>query len=246
MAQDQEAPKEFEYTDRALRNLAKGISAERLAPYYVQARKDLWVAIRLYERNTRLSEALYGVVQGLEILLRNAIHTKLTERLGQEDWYDYLPLVEAERNEIEKAKKAFEDRIAKATPGKVVAELNFGFWVRLFSGQYEKELWVKHLRLIFAPSMQRKRLHDRLMQIKTLRNRIAHHETLIRRDLPQDYADILEAIGWISPTGRAWIKSTNSFEIRYAERLPKQLRVAPDSPSGSSADQDPINKSNAQ
>jgi hypothetical protein len=97
MAEDQEAPKEFEYTDRVLRNLAKGISAERLAPYYVQARKDLWVAIRLYERNTRLSEALYGVVQGLEILLRNAIHTKLTERLGREDWYETLQLVEAER-----------------------------------------------------------------------------------------------------------------------------------------------------
>ena len=230
MAEDQEAPKEFEYTDRVLRNLAKGISAERLAPYYVQARKDLWVAIRLYERNTRLSEALYGVVQGLEILLRNAIHTKLTERLGREDWYEALQLVEAERNEIEKAKKAIGDRLSKATPGKVVAELNFGFWVRLFSGQYEKELWVKHLRLIFAPSMQRKPLHDRLMQIKTLRNRIAHHETLIRRDLPQDYADILEAIGWISPTTKAWVKSTNCFETRYAERLPKRTKVLADSP----------------
>jgi len=222
MADDQEASKEFEYTDRALRTLAKGISPERLAPYFVQARKDLWVAIRLYERNTRLSEALYGVVQGLEILLRNAIHTKLTERLGQEDWFALVPLVEAERIEVERARRAIENRMAKATPGKIVAELNLGFWVRLFSGHYEKELWVKHLRLIFAPSMQRKPLHDRLMQIKTLRNRIAHHETLIRRDLPRDYSDTLEAIGWISPTSRAWVKSTNCFEIRYAERLPKR------------------------
>ena len=55
-------------------------------------------------------------------------------------------------------------------------------------------------------------------------NRIAHHETLIRRTLPRDYADILEAIDWISPTSREWVRSTNCFEVRYAERIPKQTK----------------------
>jgi hypothetical protein len=67
---------------------------------------DLWVAIRLYERNTKLSEALYGVVQGLEVLLRNSIHRKMTAHIGREDWYEHVSFLDSEREQIEIAKKA--------------------------------------------------------------------------------------------------------------------------------------------
>jgi hypothetical protein len=97
----------------------------------------------------------------------------------------------------------------------------------MYSGQYEKVFWVKHLHKIHAASMQPKALHDRLIQIKTLRNRIAHHETLIKRDVQKDYRDILQAIGWISPTVLVWIKSTNCFEARLAERIPKKPKLEP-------------------
>ena len=219
-------PPTFDYSDKQLRLLEKAISTERLTPYYARSRGDQWVAIRLYERNTKLSEALYGVLQGLEVLLRNSIHNKLSKDIGAEDWYEQVPFFESERDEIEKAKKTISDRPAPITPGRVVAELNFGFWVRMFSGQYEKQFWVKHLHSIYAMSMQRTVLHDRLTQIKTLRNRIAHHETLIKRDVSKDYADILEAIRWISPNTRAWVESTNSFETRFAERIPKKPKAA--------------------
>lgn len=217
----------FEYTDRQLAFLERAISTERLTPYYAQARGDQWTAIRLYERNTKLSEALYGVLQGLEVLLRNSIHRKLTQNIGSEDWYEKVPFFESEREEIERAKETISDRPAKVIPGRVIAELNFGFWVRLFSGQYEKDFWVKHLSGIYPASMRRGVLHDRLVQIKTLRNRIAHHETLIKRDVRKDYGEILEAIRWISPTVRAWVENTNCFEARHAERIPKKPKPLP-------------------
>jgi len=216
----------FDYSDKQLRILEKVMSTERLAPYYAKARGDQWVAIRLYERNTKLSEALYGVLQGLEVLLRNSIHQKLARNIGAEDWYDKAPFVASERDEIERAKRTIAHRFAPVTPGRVIAELNFGFWVRMFSGPYEKLFWVKHLHSIYAASMQRGVLHDRLTQIKTLRNRIAHHEALIKRDVQKDYRETLEAIGWISPTVRAWVESTNCFEARYVERIPKKPKVA--------------------
>jgi len=215
----------FEYNERQLALLEKALSTDRLAPYYLQARGDRWVAIRLYERNTKLSEALYGVLQGLEVLLRNSIHRTMTKDIGKEDWYEHVPFLDSEREQIEIAKKAIADRPAPVTPGRVIAELNFGFWVRMHSGQYEKAFWVKHLHKIYAASMQTRALHDRLIQIKTLRNRIAHHETLIKRDVQKDYRDILQAIGWISPGVLAWVKSTNCFEARFAERLPKKPKV---------------------
>ena len=214
----------FAYKDQQLGILEKALSTERLAPYYVQARGDRWVAIRLYERNTRLSEALYGVVQALEVLLRNRIHGQLEKGTGAADWYDQVNLLELERDEVENAKKSIAGRGMPVTPGRIIAELNFGFWLRLFSGQYEKEFWVKHLRKLYAATRQRKAVHNRLMQVKTLRNRIAHHETLIRRNPEKDYSDLLEAIGWLSPTVLAWVKTTNCFEIRFAERIPKKAK----------------------
>jgi hypothetical protein len=186
---------------------------------------DPWVAIRLYERNTKLSEALYGVVQALEVLLRNRIHSQMAKDTGAEDWYEKVAFLEPEQNEIAHAKQAIANRPKPVTPGRVVAELNLGFWVRMFSGQYEKLFWVKHLHKIYAASMRPKFLHDRLVQIKTLRNRIAHHETLIKRDVQKDYLETLQAIGWISPNVLAWVKSTNCFEPRFAERLPRKLKL---------------------
>jgi cytosine deaminase len=214
----------FEYNDEQLGILEKAFSTDRLAPYYVQARGDRWVAIRLYERNTKLSEALYGVAQVLEVLLRNKIHCQLEKDIGAADWYDHVAFLGPERDEVEKAKRSIADRGAYATPGRVIAELSFGFWLRLFSGQYEKEFWVKHLHKLYAANRQRKAVHDRLMQIKTLRNRIAHHETLICRNPQRDYRDLLEAIGWLSPTVLAWVETTNCFEIRFAERIPKRVK----------------------
>jgi hypothetical protein len=212
----------FEYTEQDLERLERALSSERLTPYLVKARGDRWVAIQLYVRNTELSEALYGVVQGFEILLRNATNTPLSKGLNDPSWWESVPLRERERNDIEDAKRNLSERGAQVSPGRMVAELGLGFWTNLYANYYERELWVRHLRSLFPLSMQRKRLHDRLNQLKLLRNRIAHHESLVRRDVYRDYQDLMETVGWISPRTRSWIESTNCFEERYAKRLPKR------------------------
>ena len=51
----------FPYDERTLATIEKYVSSERLAAYMSYARGDKWVAVRLYERNTEISEALYGV-----------------------------------------------------------------------------------------------------------------------------------------------------------------------------------------
>lgn len=217
---------EFPYDDKALVTLEKYISSERLAAYVNYARGDRWVAIRLYERNTEISEALYGVIQALEITLRNAIHNTLSEQLGGTEWYETSILIESERKALEEAKKKVLDRPATLTPGRVIAELTFAFWGRLFSDSYDKTLWVPYLRKIFPLKLQdhRSQIRGRLHQLKTLRNRIAHHERLMcgRQHVMQDYADILETIGWINPTIRRWVESTNCCQERFTKPLPKK------------------------
>jgi len=94
----------FEYTDQAVTAIEKSLSPERLARYISAAQGNKKRAIQLYERNTALSEALYGVIQGLEIALRNALHNTLLKELGRDDWYDHAGLEEKEIESVQKAK----------------------------------------------------------------------------------------------------------------------------------------------
>lgn len=216
----------FQLSEETLALFDKYLSVERLAAYSAQARGDRQTAIRLYERNTELSEALYGVVQGLEVSLRNAIHNTLTAGLGSPEWYDMFALQESERRAIDEAKTKIQGRPAEINPSRVVAELSFSFWVRLASHGYEDSLWFKYLHRIFPIRVRRKHVHDRLINLKTLRNRIAHHERIInKRDLQKDYSELLETIGWVSPIIKAWVEHTNCFQERFAKRIPQKSDI---------------------
>jgi hypothetical protein len=127
---------------------------------------------------------------------------------------------------IDDAAKKIREREVAIVPGRMVAELSFSFWVRLTHSRYEDSLWFKHLFRIFPMAVRRKLVHERLINLKTLRNRIAHHERIIyKRKVDQDYADLLETIGWISPRVRAWVEATNCFPRRYASRIPQKPKL---------------------
>ena len=124
----------FSYDDHNLPILQRSVSATRLQRYIAIATGDAAQALRLYMWNTALSEALYGPLQGLEITLRNKIHERLTMAYGDQ-WYDNpkLLLRYAQQQQVDGAKQnlAFQKKPIEAS--RVVAELNFGFWVGLLS-----------------------------------------------------------------------------------------------------------------
>lgn len=207
----------FVYSIDALSNLRDTITRPRLSPYVIQSKGDLGEAISLYERNTLLSQELYGVLQSLEIAFRGSVHGTLTKGIAS-DWYKRAPLRKAELDAVDEAEAKIVRRNEGITPARIVAELNFGFWTHLLSREYERNLWVPHLHKAF-PHLQkpdRERLFRRFISIKTLRNRIAHHEPIISRDLAQDYENIVEAIGWVCPTTACWVRSVNSFPIEFS------------------------------
>ena len=212
----------FQYTDEALATLEKYLSHERLAPYYSLARGDRWIGIQLYERNTECSEALYGVIQGLEVTLRNAIHNVMTKALANPEWYDKIAWESAEMAALQEAKDKVKEKFP-LTAGRVIAELTFGFWVRLAAYSYEKSLWFKCLYQIVPKTVRRKTLHGMLIRCKTLRNRIAHHEKIIGRDqdLPTECQQLLDVIGWLNSDVRAWVEHRNCFGERYKKKLKK-------------------------
>jgi hypothetical protein len=55
-------------------------------------------------------------------------------------------------------------------------------------------------------------LNKRLLKIKLLRNQIAHHERISKRDLETDYQEVLETIKWLCPITSQWVKDTSRFD----------------------------------
>jgi Abi-like protein len=208
----------FVYSTDAIRNLELAIAKDRLGSYVAETKGDVQKAIILYEMNTLFSQGLYGILQPLEIAFRNSIHNVLGRGIGK-NWYDSFPLRHREAESVKEAKSHIARWSHAITPGRVVSELTFGFWTRLISRDYEKTMWVPHLHKAFPhlPKPDRAAVSLRLDSIKLLRNRIAHHERILSRDLRRDYSDIIETLEWICPTTAAWVRVTNTFQ----RNLPK-------------------------
>ncbi len=209
--------KGFSYTQDSLHELEVSLSRERLNTYLIATRGDPEKAIRLYVWNTDISAAFYGPLQTLEITLRNAMHGRLAERYGPA-WYNN-PSAGLDKGALDRIEDA-RSKLAHSGDGNgpFVAKLLFGFWVSLIgpSGRmpagrkanYQRTLWRPALRQAFPyrEKLTRKQAHGPLNDLRTLRNRIAHHEPIFSRDLAKDHERILDAIRWMSPETAVWIE----------------------------------------
>ena len=153
----------------------------------------------------------------------------MIEHTGRAEWYDRIELQRSEWDAVDKAKASIAASGEAVTTGRVVGEVNLGFWVRLFSSAYDKTVWSRHLKGILPAGTQRGPLYSRLQSIKTLRNRIAHHQRIIggKRDLRRDYEDLIETISWISPEMALWVSDTNCFLCRAEKKLRKLAKPEP-------------------
>ena len=201
------------------RNATRGRS-QRLSTYVEAARGDRAKALHLYTWNTAISAAFYGPLQGLEIALRNAMHRRLTECYSSA-WYDNpaTGLDAVCRDRLADAKTEAARTGQASGPPRIVAGLSFGFWISLLGpggrsdptgrkANYEMTLWRPALRRAFPhrSPLTRKQAHRPLNGLRKLRNRIAHHEPILARDLLGDHQRILDVTGWISPVVRTWIE----------------------------------------
>jgi hypothetical protein len=164
----------------------------------------------LYEWNVLASGAFFESIGALEIALRNAMHEQLTVWCASEpnQWYDD-PMKVFNTPTMQSITVA-RDRVNKKgvgeTPGRVVAELSFGFWRYLLTGSYQQPLWVPCLQAVF-PGAKRSNIETRVAALHDLRNRIAHHEAIFARDLLRDYDSLIEVAEHLHPRLAWWIDS---------------------------------------
>lgn len=180
--------------------LLRAISPDRLSTYTAAAAATGTDVLSLYLWDRDLAAAFLADIAVLEVALRNSMHAALSARFGGEDWYTRdIGLDDRSRAALTAAwNRLKEDR---RTPGRVVAQLMFGFWSGLldaggytgrkpqaFKCDYET-LWRSSLNRAFPGGRVEARVEQEhftrhwtsatVSAVQALRNRAAHHEPLV-------------------------------------------------------------------
>jgi len=187
------------------KKLEAAISPERLSAYGQDQPGPCTVMAR-YLWNIAICESLYSPLQMFEVALRNAIHNAMSALCGADTWYDTATLTPWGYQQVGDAKQKIAKAGKPVTPGRVVAELHFGFWTSMFEDHYERDspFLPAGIKKVFPQLVKslhnRKGIKARLERIRQLRNRVFHHERIIHwKDLPDQHAGIIETLGWVSP-----------------------------------------------
>ena len=197
--------------------LEQALSAERFSRYLGWADGDRARAFELYAQNAHQSAALYLPLQMLEVVLRNRIHTVLSNAVGP-DWFDNEDLLTQRRQQaqIARAKAEITEQRRAPTGDRIVSALMFSFWTNMLSPAYEN-LWQTTLHRIArradGKGLRRRDLADPLMPIRSLRNRIAHHEPVVHWNLPRYYRSVLTIVAWLSPVAAVWCRDRCGFDV---------------------------------
>lgn len=226
---------------RYVRAIRKALSSERLDAYGRGRAHDQKIANYLW--NLALCESLYPALNGLEVALRNAVFdagAQVFSGISTRDvpcWLDANPsLLDADHEQsVIAAKQRLQDRGKPLEPGRLVAELTFGFWTSLFEVRYErnKVLWPRLIgaQLLDSSSPRsvrsRRQLSPLLNRMRYLRNRVFHHEPVWHwGDLVQQHALATDLIGWFSPVLRRTIEPQDRFgQVHAAGAAPFLQRV---------------------
>lgn len=178
------------------------LSTERFETYLSAAQGSRSLALALYEWNARLRAVFLHDLGHLEVGLRNAYDQALCMATipGDSHWTEtptmlkLFPVVmkndhvkqrlvdvkEIPRNQIQRARMdASRSGNTAGVPGKVVAEVMFGFWTYLTSNAHEKNIWVPYLHTAYPIKTDRRKIHQTLYELREFRNRVAHHEPLL-------------------------------------------------------------------
>jgi hypothetical protein len=180
--------------------LERAISPDRLGTYQYEAVRSGRDELVLYIWDRDVSAAAMADIAIVEVAMRNSMNDALAKIAGQSDWY--ARDVGLDNRSLDAVAKAWSEVPAlRRTPGRVVAQLMFGFWRNLLeaggdagrgplkrSVDYE-QLWRAGLSTAFpggrAVAASRGERFTRtwtlnvVKNVHALRNRAAHHEPLL-------------------------------------------------------------------
>ena len=168
------------------------LSSSKLKPY-LDIEKDQEKAIKLFVYNLKLSSELYKLIHVFELSTRNIFDIFLSKRYDR-NWINRNDLLTGNNGknnkliiDISNAKNNCKN---KKNKDDIISNLSLGFWVNLLSSSNNDKIWQPSIRKMFF-GYNRNEIHDIFMNIKDIRNRIAHHETIFNKKIDKTKNNIL-------------------------------------------------------
>lgn len=205
--------KEQIYAIRAALSPARMSTYERAVNFQGDADSS---ALDLYVWNAQISGAFMAPLHICEVVIRNAISDALEAKYGPHwpwspGFEQSLPSPQTGYNP---RLDLFNARRGTHTIGKIIPELKFAFWQRMFTRRHDNRVWNAYLKRVLPELDQtknipvlRQKLYDDLEMIRKLRNRIAHHEPIFSRNLADDFERIAILIAYRCPATSNWMRT---------------------------------------
>lgn len=206
-------------------------SLDRITSFIYSPNDTMKDVIERYHNNVRISQALYPELTTLEIILRNSIDSAFRKHIS-ETWLedevannnlleenDYNLLISAYNT----TQKECLSSNKELTAGRVIANLNFGFWTNLCMKKYNSKIWNKiyFFKGVFVNYPSKTQaigiISQKLYAIRKLRNRVFHYEQIFR--YPQKtlklYNEIIELLSYLPNDNLSVIQEVSTFIDLY-------------------------------
>lgn len=208
----------------------------------------------MYYANARVAQSFQPLLSFFEVILRNQLHYALAAHFNDVQWLinqktgfmsdpslthtvkktgkvmvnDFL------KKEVERSERTLIGKNRNVTAGRVIAELNLGFWNSLYETHHYALLKGVPCKIFksLPTGYGRKEVNNAIQEIRTLRNRVSHNEPLCFSNKAYDmtyakemYGKINDFLSWINPDIMVSLKSESldnvCREIGRAEQIMK-------------------------
>ena len=201
------------------KSLERSISSSRISTYKSNGHTEI-ETIADYVLNAKISQNFYFLLQNLEVSLRNAIYDSFKKHYPNSDFFYLFENNSFNRYKSKKEKHSREcwkmlcgvkyklKHMQTLSDGKIIAELNFGFWTELLISRDNKytDMWRRIFLDVF-PNYKIKSSIDKdkisialkIDDIRNFRNRIFHYEPIYNQsDLIKKHVDIFDILTWLN------------------------------------------------
>lgn len=236
------------------KKFSKLYSNARVSRFVKAANGDRRKAQKMYYANARVAQSFQPLLSFFEVILRNQLHYALAAHFNDVQWLinqkagfmsdpslthtvkktgkvmvnDFL------KKEVERSERTLIGKKRNVTAGRVIAELNLGFWNSLYETHHYALLKGVPCKIFksLPTGYGRKEVNNAIQEIRTLRNRVSHNEPLCFSNKAYDmtyakemYGKINDFLSWINPDIMVSLKSESldnvCREIGRAEQIMK-------------------------
>ena len=146
-----------------------------------------------------ISASLWVHIHFFETTLRDFMHRTISQALSSQEWITKSGILS--KHESRQVKYIIQLLKKRSLDDKNLnSKLSMSFWVELCSARYHQKVWRKLEQANPMLYEQRRDFYKKAREIRNLRNSIAHHGPILRRNLLRDLTYLNELTSLLNPT----------------------------------------------